>query len=177
MKCCSRYTLGIVIGSVYILASSIVFILMCVFLVLIHTDHDVGKTVRPNASITVGIIMAGCLLIGIISGLLVWGIIKRRHNCLLPFMIMYVIGFIYSCLIFAYGYLGALIGNAPTGEFLALIFISIIVTVLQIAIFCFLISLYRSIRRKNIDNPRAVTRTLQVEYQTQPCYYSVVSNK
>ncbi|XP_037825015.1 uncharacterized protein LOC119613143 [Lucilia sericata] len=177
MKCCSRYTLGVVIGSVYILTSLIVFILMCVFLVQIHTDSDFGKTFRPNASLTVGIVMGVCLVVGIISGLLVWGITKRRHNCLLPFIIIYGVGFIFSCLIFAYGYLIALVVNAPTGEFIALIFISIIITVLQIVIFCFFIALYRSIRRKNINKPRAATGTLQVEYQTQPCHYSVVSNK
>ncbi|XP_065369673.1 uncharacterized protein LOC135961947 [Calliphora vicina] len=175
MKCCSRSTVGVIIGSIYMLAGIIVFILISISLVLSKTKDD---NVRPIVKPDVAIIMILCLTAALISGLLVFGIVKRRHNLLLPWMIMHVLGFCFSCLLFVYGFFGSLIFNAPMGEFIGFIVTSIVVIVLQIAIFYFMYTLYRYIRKQNNNRTSPVIGSLQVSYQApQPCYYTAVSNK
>lgn len=48
MKCCRRYTVGVIIGSLYLLAAIILFILMSVFLLAIKIGENKQNFVKPE---------------------------------------------------------------------------------------------------------------------------------
>ncbi|KAI8126978.1 hypothetical protein CVS40_2990 [Lucilia cuprina] len=93
----------------------------------------------------------------IISGLLIMGIVKRRHKLMMPWLILSGIGFIANCVNFAFKFIGSLF----TVPFLSLV-ILFVVGLLGIGISYLILwpifTLYGDIQKENFEQESNDTR-------------------
>ncbi|KAM7343738.1 uncharacterized protein ACRADG_010670 isoform 2-T2 [Cochliomyia hominivorax] len=157
MNCfCNRYTCGVIIGSLYLAAFIVAFTVSTLFLIIINSDRNTHEFRKPESSIGVIAVMVKCSILAGICALLIWAIVKRRHRYMLPFMLVYVVGFAFSILFTFYWFMGAVLGNATKTDFLIILIVSILAMVLQIAIFIFIYILYKDIQSENNENLRPI---------------------
>ncbi|XP_023305172.2 uncharacterized protein LOC111686998 [Lucilia cuprina] len=174
MKCCSRSTLGVIIGVLNVLAYVICTIGAIVFLVQLsgtekRNQEEIDAAAMYNTIFIVIIVLS--LIMIIISALLITGIVKRRHRMMLPWLILSGIGFVVNCIRFVYYFIASIIVGA---HFTAIVII-LIAGVLGIGISALILwpiyTLYRDMRRENIEKPGHVTDSNPVQYQISSGYY------
>ncbi|XP_037825027.1 uncharacterized protein LOC119613154 [Lucilia sericata] len=153
MKCCSRSTLGVIIGFLNIL----IYIGLCVVMIgfLQNLQERFDRTIEQKekaaeiGTILISSILAACLVMIIISGVLIVGITKRRHKLILPWLVLNGLGLAIDSarVIFT------LILNLVNGISLSVVLTSFVVGVIGIGlgalIFWAIYTLWRDIRRMN----------------------------
>ncbi|KAM7346168.1 uncharacterized protein ACRADG_012139 [Cochliomyia hominivorax] len=151
MSGCNRYTVGVIIGSLYLLG----FLLLALFFTwhlidvnLIQKDHELKRDDH-----TIGIILDifVFLILAIFSALLIRGILKRCEYYMVPWIVFYIMGSIITSTIFFFGapYLASFLSDS--GVFI-LLFTVIGITILQIATLVFMCTLCFSIHKENKRN-------------------------
>ncbi|XP_023305161.2 uncharacterized protein LOC111686986 [Lucilia cuprina] len=102
MKCWSRSTLGVIIGILNILIYLIVSIAMIGLLQSLksHLDATVPEHKTETAkmsTIILSTVLAVCLAMIIVSGILIMGIVKRHHKFMVPWLVLSSLGFVCDC--------------------------------------------------------------------------------
>ncbi|XP_065370442.1 uncharacterized protein LOC135962443 [Calliphora vicina] len=163
MKLLSRSTLGVIIGSLNVL---IYFVLTCyTFVYALALQAAIKNIHQRNAAsyafnaIFIILMVMSLIMMGV-SGLLVVGIVKRKHTLMVPWLILSGIGFVVYCLRFIYHIFAGIIYGVTLYSVVKVF----IVGVLSIGLFGLIIwlmfFLFRDIRRQNVEN------ACQIQYQS-----------
>ncbi|XP_065370290.1 uncharacterized protein LOC135962344 [Calliphora vicina] len=150
MKLLSRSTLGVIIGIICVLiyfSSTIYAILGAVGVNMMFKEveqHQPHQHVSNAFNAFFIILIIIFVILTAVSALLIFGIVKKRHNLMLPWLILSAIAYVYKSieLIRSLGYF-----HLYVGYFLSHIFGLVIAGVVIWLIF----SLFRDIRQKNIE--------------------------
>ncbi|XP_037825013.1 uncharacterized protein LOC119613140 [Lucilia sericata] len=141
--CCSRYTTGVAIGSIYIVVIVLFFISTCVTYVHYDKVHDPQR--RDNLKSVAIKSMIVCAVSVIISALFIVAIVKRYKYLIIPWLLLVVYYFCATCMFIFAWFIGAGMGGASGLTFLLIVAIGVLAIVIQIAIFWFSCSLFREI--------------------------------
>ncbi|XP_046811617.1 uncharacterized protein LOC124421007 [Lucilia cuprina] len=141
--CCSRYTTGVTIGSIYIVLIVLFFIATCISYV--HYDKLQDPLHRDILKSLLFKRMIICAVSAIISALFIVAIAKRYKYLIIPWLLLVVYYFYGTCMFIFAWFIGAGMGGASGLTFLFILIIGVLAIVLQIAIFWFSCSLFREI--------------------------------
>ncbi|XP_065368377.1 uncharacterized protein LOC135960904 [Calliphora vicina] len=178
MKCWSRSTLGVIIGILNILLYICVAVIMIAMLQTLQTHFDDME--RSNTTpeqkekldelgtVLMSTVLAACLVMVVISGVLIMGIVQRRHKLMVPWLVLSGIGFVCDCgrviLIVILGFV--------KGHAFSTVLVSFVSGVLGVGIEALILwpiyTLWRDIRRKNEEKPGQIIGGVQ--YETAPAY-------
>ncbi|XP_065368528.1 uncharacterized protein LOC135961012 [Calliphora vicina] len=175
MKCCSRSTLGITIGSLNVLGYILCTIFSIIAVVQINAADEQNQQQKEEFAVykTLFIVLiVVCLIMILISGLLITGIVKRRHKMMLPWLILSGIGFVINCARFGYLIIVAIIQGIPLATVIFIFILGLLGIAISALILWPIYTLYRDMRKENSEMPgRVMNSSSQVEYQTSPSYY------
>ncbi|XP_023305156.2 uncharacterized protein LOC111686982 [Lucilia cuprina] len=150
--CCSRYTSGIVIGSIYIVGSITFLIFACLAYLeykdAVDDEYHHWEKLKAEAIKT----MIICGIAALISALFIVAIAKRYEYLILPWLILGIFCFYETCVNMYWWFIGAAMGGASVITFLILLLIAVLAFGSQIAIFIFSCSLFKQIHQENKDN-------------------------
>ncbi|KAM7346167.1 uncharacterized protein ACRADG_012138 [Cochliomyia hominivorax] len=167
MKCCSRSTLGVVIGVLNI----IIYIIAVIVLILASVEIN-GKEPKNyqqenairNINILFIVLVIVCLIMILISGLLVTGILKRRHKLMLPWIILSIIGFVINCLKLGFDIVLGLIKRLDLSEIVIHFLLGLLGIVISGLIIKAIYDLYKDIREENTKKIGRVLNAAPVNY-------------
>ncbi|KAM7343895.1 uncharacterized protein ACRADG_010792 [Cochliomyia hominivorax] len=147
-SCCDRYSFGVTIATIYIMISVIVFILNCI----IYVQNNERKNSEYNNYLKSEALeaMITSAITALISSIFILAIVKRFQYLLLPWLILIIYIFYFSCNTLYWRFIGAAMGGASCEVFLLLLLITLIAFGSQIAIFCFSCSLLKKICNEKI---------------------------
>ncbi|KAI8127579.1 hypothetical protein FF38_01592 [Lucilia cuprina] len=153
MKCCSRSTLGVIIGILNILIYIFVAVVMLGLLQNLQERFD--KTVEQKekaaelGTVLISSLFAACLAMIIVSGVLIMGIIKRRHKLILPWLVLHGLGLAVDGARVVLTLILSLVNGISLSVVLTSFVFGVIGVCLGALIFWTIYSLWRDIRRMN----------------------------
>ncbi|KAI8126920.1 hypothetical protein FF38_01596 [Lucilia cuprina] len=175
MKCWSRSTLGVVIGSINVLA----YIICTVYIidVLVDINRKQERTQQQNDVLALYntifvVLIVVCLILLLISSLMIMGIIKRRHKLMLPWLIITGISFVVNCARFVYHLILAIIAGIPLTTVLVVFIVGLVATAFAVLLLWPIYTLYGDIRKEsNLKPGRVMQKTdKKFDYKPQPSY-------
>ncbi|XP_037825014.1 uncharacterized protein LOC119613141 [Lucilia sericata] len=153
MKYCSRSTLGLIIGSLNVLIYLACFIYAIIVLVDINSGENSSYKEKENISLhnkIIIILIILCIVMAIISGLLIMGIVKRRHKLMMPWLILSGIGFIVNCVNFAFKFIGSMF-TVPFLSLVIMFVVGLLGIVISYLILWPIFTLYGDIQKENFE--------------------------
>ncbi|XP_065362534.1 uncharacterized protein LOC135956004 [Calliphora vicina] len=147
MKCCSRSTLGVVIGILNVLVFTAGVILLLVAFVQVGLPDCVP--------IVFVLMLVASLIMIVISALLIMGIVKSRHKLMLPWLILSGISFLMEIVVYAYKCYIRFSLAGLIGSLIAIVFSALIIWLIY--------TLYADIRKNNISKTEQVMNASQIE--------------
>ncbi|XP_065369081.1 uncharacterized protein LOC135961510 [Calliphora vicina] len=172
MKCCNRSTLGVIIGSLNVL----VYILGIISAIDVIVKINTMKELAILKILFIVLIVVFFIMI-LVSGLLITGIVKRRHKLMLPWLILSSIGIVGNCAWFGYHIIVALIQGIPPTTFI-IGFLAGLVGIAFSALMLRLISvLYRDMRKENSQMSARVLNNSRETDSSQAAQIKITKKK
>ncbi|KAI8127168.1 hypothetical protein FF38_01594 [Lucilia cuprina] len=163
MMCCSRSTLGVIIGGI----NAVAYFATLIFLIYTMVDtnsllkkHEHTKTDATYFNVIFTLLILFCMSMFVISGLLLMGIIKRRHKMMIPWLLLSAIGFVINTFRLSYQLIVSIINDVGAGIFVSIFFSGLLGLGLSALIIWLIYTLYKDIEKENILKPT------QINYQT-----------
>ncbi|XP_065369080.1 uncharacterized protein LOC135961509 [Calliphora vicina] len=178
MKCWSRSTFGVIIGILNILLYIGVVVLIIEMLQTLQAHYDDKEHSNTNpeqmkkledlGTVLMSIILAICLVMVVLSGVLIMGIVQRRHKLMLPWLVLSGMGFICDCGRVVFIIILAVIRPPTISTFVVSFVVGVFGLGIEVLILWPIYTLWRDICRKNEEKPAQIIRGVQ--YETAPAY-------
>ncbi|XP_037825023.1 uncharacterized protein LOC119613150 [Lucilia sericata] len=163
MKFCSLSTLGVIVGGINVVGyfAGINYLIYS----MVETNSLLKKYEQTKSDATYfnvifALLILFCLAMFTISGLLVMGIIKRRHKLMTPWLLLSAIGFVINSLRFTYQVIVSMAQGVGAGTVVSIFFSGLLGLGLSALIIWLIYTLYKAIEKENVLKP------IQVNYQT-----------
>ncbi|KAM7346165.1 uncharacterized protein ACRADG_012137 isoform 1-T1 [Cochliomyia hominivorax] len=155
MSSFSHHRCGVIIGSLYLVFFTCIFIFMCVDLIIHKGEHNenslaIEKLLRPSL---VNLML--CFVVQLTSGLLIVGILKKRLYFIIPWLVVCFAIFIYGSFLLLIFFLAKMFVDIIPDYGMIIMLILII---LKILIYIYMVNLYGIIKAENNQNPRISTQ-------------------
>ncbi|XP_037825018.1 uncharacterized protein LOC119613145 [Lucilia sericata] len=130
---------------------------------LIYTMVVINSNDKPDVTyfnVIYALLILFCWAMFAISGLLIMGIMKRRHKMMIPWLLLGAIGFVINSLRLSYELIVSMTHGVGAGTVISIFFSSLLGLGLSALIIWLIYTLYKDIEKENILKPT------QVNYQT-----------
>ncbi|KAM7344739.1 uncharacterized protein ACRADG_011342 [Cochliomyia hominivorax] len=176
MKCCSRSTLGVIIGFlnilIYIMVSIVVIALAGNSNDLksqyneIYEEHK--KELKELSTFLLCTILSVCLVMAVVSGVLIMGIVKRRHKLMIPWLVLSGIGFACDCLRVFIVVLIGFMNDLAFSTIISTFFLNLLGCGIEALILWPIYTLWRDLRLKHEENSERIMGGGGVRYERDP---------